>query len=168
MLYTSIKKQQHVDHPDNGDETSYTRESLMVILSDDSINNGLYLWDAGFGEYMKDIWISWPAETATDWTTFTATFKFNAVDNSPQCESCYAAFWLESNEGAYPLWDSDVSWSIRDLQLKRESSTVEWESPITSFESELVEIRRMEYLSDVEQNGWDRTGIYLYEHIYCV
>ena len=115
-------------------------------------------------EHDNIIYRSWPSEEATDWTTFEATFKFKSDENSPPCDNCYAAFWIETN--AYPIWDTDVTWHIRDLKLKRESSNVVLEDPITSFESELVEVRRMDYLSDVEAAGWDRTGLYVF-CLYC-
>eukprot|EP01084_Bolivina_argentea_P204803 349806_1 len=161
-------------HPTADDESIYVRETIGVILNESSINNGVFIWDDHeYGEAMPDVYIAWPpVQTDGTWQTLEATFKFKEEENMPSCDNCYATFWIESNTAdsnyngsaienniAFPFWDSDTSWSIRNVVIKREEADAEWPDPsnaITSFDSELVKIRRMEYLTDIEQNGWQR------------
>eukprot|EP01084_Bolivina_argentea_P031560 58424_1 len=154
----------------NGNSTdwmSVNREVFAVELSTDSITNGIYLGDRTEENNSGDVWIAFPSTESTDWTTFDATFKFKIDDNTPGCENCYAAFFIESNVS--PKWNTESSWSMRNLELKRESSNVVWEDPIISFDGEIVKFSdwRMQYLSDIETAGWSRTDCpHLWSNLY--
>ena len=127
------------------------RETHTLILHDDSIANGLgYDTDDDV-----NVWITFPTtEAKGTFQTMTAKFRLDPFGNNPPCETCYIAVYVENN--GWPLWRSYMSYEWGNLKLKRLAAPVTWPSSVTPDTSEIVSIRRMEYLSNI--GSWQRTN----------
>ena len=99
--------------------------------------------------------MSFPSTNTTEWKDFEVTFQLNMYENLDACDTCFPVFYVTNN--GWPDWDQNISWSLKNVIFERLSNDINYETPITDFYNELVEIPRMDSLETVELQGWDRT-----------
>ena len=130
------------------------RSAFELILSQESKDNGVD--DYTIRNWYNDtVYLTFPiVDVVDEWVELEVIFKLDSNENVPACDTCYPAFYIQNN--GWPQWNTNISWSMRNVVFERLSNDVIEETPITDFYSEVVDIPRMDSLSTVEAQGWDR------------
>ena len=134
---------------------SCKRSAYELVLSQESQDNGVNDYSVR-NWHNETVFLTFPIiDVSDEWVELEVIFKLKDDENIPACDSCYPAFYVQNN--GWPRWNTNISWSMRNLVFERLSNDVIEETPITDFYSEIVDIPRMDSLETVQAQGWDRT-----------
>ena len=136
------------------------RSAFEYILSDESLEKGIKTGSV-VNWWNDSVYMTFPSINKThEWIDLSVVFRLDIFENKYGCDNCYPAF-LVTNNGAIK-WGQYISWSIKNITFERLVNNVTYETPITSFDSEIVDLPRMDTLEEVvykdDGDFWNRSN----------